>query len=310
MNKKDTKNKKQSKDNPNVEKHVVNPIQWFPGHMAKTRRLMKECLSLVDVTLELLDARIPYSSRNPEITKLLENRKHVVLLNKASLADPNVTAKFIERFKRDGVDAIAIDCITGQGISDISPKVRALLAEKLERYKERGMANRPLRAMIVGVPNVGKSSLFNKLGGKYKAKVENRPGVTLRAQWTRTTIGLELLDMPGVLWPKFDDERVGLKLAFTGAIKDTILDSETLAIKLTAFLRTNYKKNLIERYKIDENMINDENVNDLDIFLEIGKRRGLLVSGGEVDAERTAAVLLSEFRSGKLGRITIDECRL
>ena len=213
-----------------------NPIQWFPGHMAKTRRVMKECLPEVDLVLELLDARIPRSSRNPEIEKMLEGKPRLTVLTKASLADPDVSARFAAKYNAEGTKTVVIDVIADSGIKALSEAVRELMADKLARYKAKGMEGRKLRAMIVGIPNVGKSSLINRLAGGKRAKVENRPGVTVAKQWVPTEVGLDLLDMPGVLWPKFDDEIVGQNLAFTGAIRDQILDTEEIAMLLAGRL--------------------------------------------------------------------------
>ncbi len=223
-------------------------IQWFPGHMAKTRRLISENIKLVDVVIELLDARIPYSSKNPEISTLCAIRPVLTLFNKSTLADPAVTKKWIEAYKKEGRHALAIDCVTGDGLKSIAPACRQILADKLERYEAKGMSGRKIRAMIVGIPNVGKSSLVNKLSGSKKARVEDRPGVTMTKQWVTTNIGIELLDMPGILWPKFEDEIIGENLAFTGAIKDAILDTETLAGRLCARLLEASPDKFCQRY--------------------------------------------------------------
>ena len=279
-------------------------IQWFPGHMAKTRRLMKENLKNVDVVIELLDARIPQSSRNPEIEKLTEGKPVVTLLNKSSLADPDATDRWIAAYKKSGNSCIAVDCVTGKGLEKLMPAIRALLSEKLERYNQKGMTGRRLRAMVVGIPNVGKSSLINRLCGSKKAKVENRPGVTLAPQWVSTSMGLDLMDMPGVLWPRFDDRETGENLAITGAIKDDVVQIETLAIALCGKLRVRYPALLAARYKYAPDQIAD--LTDAELFAFIGRKRGCLVSGGEIDDERTANLLLDEFRAAKIGRITLD----
>ncbi len=277
-------------------------IQWFPGHMAKTRRLITENLKHVDIVIEILDARIPYSSRNPEIGRLTEGKPRIVLLNKASLADKNATEYWCRRFSGKTTVCIPTDCINGEGIAKIYPAVKEILAEKVERYENKGMT-RNLKAMVLGIPNVGKSSLINKISGTKRAKAENRPGVTLNKQWFSTGIGLDIMDMPGILWPKFDDRKVGENLAITGAIKDTVIDTLEIACALCARLRELYPKELCERYKLEGL---DENESDYDLFLRIGKKRGLLISGGEVNEERTANMLLDEYRSGKIGRITLD----
>jgi len=281
-----------------------NPIQWFPGHMAKTRRIMKECLPSVDLVLELLDARIPRSSKNPEIEKLLESKPKITVLTKASLANPDVSARFAAKYNSEGSRTVVIDVITDMGIASLSEAVREVMADKLERYKFKGMDGRKLKAMIVGIPNVGKSSLINRLAGGRRAKVENRPGVTVAKQWVPTEVGLDLLDMPGVLWPKFDDNEVGENLAFTGAIRDQILDTEEIAVLLAGRLAKIAPKELCERYKLAE-----EDCKELDsyeLFRLIGRKRGFLISGGEINHERTATMLLEEFRSGKIGRISLE----
>ena len=280
-------------------------IQWFPGHMAKTRRLITENLKNVDAVIELLDARIPFSSRNPEIKKLCSNKPSIVLLNKASLADPKVTKAFASYYTDEHTVCIETDCISGHGLSEIAPAIRKLCEEKLQRYDDKGMHGRSLKAMVVGIPNVGKSSLINKISGNKKAKVENRPGVTLDKQWVSTNIGLMLLDMPGVLWPKFEDPAVGENLAITGAIKDDVLDVETVAMALCERLRSYYPELLCQRYKLASLPSSDE-VGAYDLLCMIGKKRGFLVSGGEIDTERTANMLLDELRAAKIGRISLD----
>ena len=281
-------------------------IQWFPGHMAKTRRLISENLSNVDIVLEVLDARIPLSSRNPEIARLTAGKPRIVLLNKCSLADEKKTEAFRVQLSDGNTACIAIDCITGQGLNKIAPAMRELLKEKLMRWEAKGMKGRRFRAMVLGVPNVGKSSLINKIAGGKRAKVENRPGVTLNKQWVPTTLGFDLMDMPGVLWPKFEDARVGENLALTGAIKDDILDIETLALVLCGRLRELYPTLFKERYKLEESVINDPDVSPLDLLMLVGKKRGFLIAGGEINTERTASVLIDEFRAAKIGRITLD----
>ena len=278
-------------------------IQWFPGHMAKTRRMISENLKHVDVILEILDARIPYSSRNPEITRLTAGKPTILLLNKASLSDAAQNKVWQQYYTNENTVCLIIDCVNGEGMNRIAPAIRQLLAEKIQRYEAKGMSGKHLRAMVLGVPNVGKSSLINKICGNKKTKVENRPGVTRDKQWVSTAIGVDLLDMPGILWPKFEEKRVGENLALTGAIKDDILDTETLAVILCGRLRRLYPEMLTARYKL-ENI--PEDMSDYDLFLTIGRKRGFLISGGEVSEERTATMLLDEFRSSKIGRITLD----
>lgn len=280
-------------------------IQWFPGHMAKTRRMISENIKNVDVIIEILDARIPKSSRNPEIATLTAAKPTLLLLNKATLADPAMTKKWCDHYSSQNTVCITTDCISGMGINKIKGAVSSILEEKIRRYEEKGMSGRSLKAMIVGIPNVGKSSLINKICGSKKAKVENRPGVTLNKQWVSTSIGLDLMDMPGVLWPKFDDRIIGENLALTGAIKDKILDVETLAVILCGRLRALYPELLAERYKLGD-MEKYKDHSDYELFEEIGRKRGFLVSGGEINTERAANVLLEEFRSAKIGNITLD----
>ena len=279
-------------------------IQWFPGHMAKTRRLISENLKEVDIIIEILDARIPYSSKNPEIARLIGDKPSLTILNKASLANKAITQKWIEHYKANGKYAISVDCITGEGLSLISGAVKKILSDKLERYENKGM-NKKLRAMFVGIPNVGKSSLINKICGSKKAKVENRPGVTLNKQWIPTNIGFDLMDMPGVLWPKFEEKVVGENLAITGAIKDAILDTEYIAVVLCNRLRAIAPNEFMARYKIKENEL-DACETDYEVFELVGKKRGFLISGGEINTERTAATLLEEFRSAKIGAISLE----
>jgi ribosome biogenesis GTPase A len=266
---------------------------------------MQESLGQVDLVLELLDARIPYSSKNPEIEKLLGSKPKIAVLTKASLANPNVTKAWVEYYKRLGVTAVVIDNNTGAGINALEEAVKTVMAEKLERYQNKGMAGRKLKSMIVGIPNVGKSSLINRLAGAKKAKVENRPGVTLNKQWVPTEIGLDLLDMPGVLWPKFEDERVGQNLAMTGAIRDQILDIEEIAMLLCGRLMEVAPKDFLTRYKMTEE--ETEGLDCYDLFELVGRKRGFLVSGGEVNHQRTAEMLLEEFRSATIGRISLEK---
>ena len=281
-----------------------NPIQWFPGHMAKTRRLMKESLSEVDLVLEVLDARIPYSSKNPETEALIGQKPHMLLLTKSSLADPDATRAWIDHYRSLGRTAVAIDTLTGTGLSALTDAINVLMKDKRERYSQKGMEGKALRAMIVGIPNVGKSSLINRLAKGKRAKVEDRPGVTLNKQWVVTDIGLELLDMPGVLWPKFEDATVGENLAMTGAIRDKILDTEELAMLLCARLLTCAKDAFLSRYKLTEEV---DGLDSYDLFEAVGRRRGMLMSGGQIDHARVATMLLDEFRGGMIGRITLEK---
>lgn len=278
-------------------------IQWFPGHMAKTRRLISENLKNVDLVLELRDARIPYSSANPEIVRLCGDKPRLTLLNKASVADADQNRRWQTYLSGKNTRCILTDCVSGAGLDRIMPAVRELLSEKLARMEAKGMGKKPLRAMVVGIPNVGKSSLINRLCGNKKARVEDRPGVTRDKQWVTTSIGLELLDMPGILWPKFEEKRVGENLALTGAIKDDILDVETLGLLLCRRMRNLYPELFCTRYKLPP--ISEE-MTDLELFLSVGRKRGCLISGGEIDTERTATILLDEFRGARIGRLTLD----
>ena len=281
-----------------------NPIQWFPGHMAKTKRMMRECLPEVDIILELIDSRIPYSSKNPEIEKMIGDKPKITVLTKSMLANPDKTRAWVDYFKSCGTRAVVIDSTSGLGIDALAAAVREVLAEKIARYRDKGMTGRRLKAMIVGIPNVGKSSLINRIAGGKKARVEDRPGVTVTKQWVPTEIGLDLLDMPGVLWPKFEDERVGENLAITGAIRDKILDTEEIAMIMCRRLMDIAPEELCARYKLDPDEA--ECLDGYDLFELIGRRRGFLISGGEVNHSRTADVLLDEFRGGKIGRITLE----
>lgn len=283
----------------------MNPevIHWYPGHMAKARRLIEESLGSVDIVYELIDARIPSSSQNPDIASILSNKPSILIMTKSSLADPDVTARWAEKFAAEGRTVIALDIITGEGMSKIKSETRRVLAEKLKRYAEKGMTGKRISAMILGVPNVGKSSLLNKLSGTKKASVENRPGVTRGKQWVSVGDWLDLLDMPGILWGKFGDRIVGENLAITGAIKEDILDCCEIAAVLCGRLRRDYPEMLCERYKLKEI---PEDATDGELLELIGRKRGFLVRGGEIDYERTANMLLDEFRSCKIGRISLE----
>lgn len=277
-------------------------IQWFPGHMAKTRRKIKESLSLVDAVVELLDARVPSSSRNPELDSMTAGKPRLVVLTKADLADDRATEQWLAWLRGSGVAAMAADCKSGRGMAGFVPLLRRVLADKLAQWEEKGMGSRPIRAMVVGIPNVGKSSFINRMARGGKAKTEDRPGVTRGNQWFVLESGAQLLDTPGVLWPKFEDQTVARHLAFTGAISDRILDPEELACSLLEVLRADYPHLLIERYKLPEELPED----GWELLGAIGRGRGMLVSGGEVNTERAAIMLLDEYRGGKLGRITLE----
>lgn len=276
-------------------------IQWFPGHMAKTRRKIAEQLKLIDAVAEIVDARIPVSSRNPELKEIIGDKPHLILLNKCDMADDSATKKWIEYYKSQGIFAIPVDCKNAKGISLFKDTVKTLLSDKLESYRAKGMVGKPLRVMVVGIPNVGKSSFINRIAGGNRAKVENRPGVTRGNQWFSVDKELELLDTPGVLWPKFDDNTVGEHLAFTGAVTDRIIDTELLAMRLLELLISSYPDLLNQRYKIAE-FPEDA----YDALCLLGKKRGMVIRGGETDTERAANMLLEEFRSCKIGKITLE----
>lgn len=280
-------------------------VQWFPGHMAKTRRLMKETLPLVDAVIEIIDARIPISSRNPEIKQLIGVKPHVVMLNKSDYADENATKQWKRFFESNGISAISCDCKTGKGINTVISTIKVALAEKLERQRLKGMLNRPLRIMIVGIPNVGKSSLINRLSNTKKTKVEDRPGVTRGKQWVTIGENIDLLDMPGVLWPKFEDKTVGEFLAFTGAVKDSVTDIDGLSLRLIEVLREKYKDKIEVRYGIE---ITDEDTH-LEVLEKIANKRGMLTLGGGSDTSRAAIMLMDEFRGGKLGKMTLERVK-
>ena len=277
-------------------------IQWFPGHMTKTKRMIADSIKLCDCVIELCDARCPESSRNPELPKLIGDKKLLLVINKSDIADPVETQKWLQRFKKDGISTVAVSCNDSKGTLKILDSVKELLKEKIERDKSRGYVNKPIRVMVCGIPNVGKSSFINKLYGKSAAKAGDRPGVTRGKQWITLKNGMELLDTPGILWPKFEDKNVALRLAFTGAIKDEVLDTEELCAHLCLYLAENYPERLKERYKIDL----DENLTGFEILERISRKRGFIVKGGEVDFLRGASVVLDEFRGAKLGKITLE----
>ena len=279
-------------------------VQWFPGHMAKTRRLIKESLSMVDAVTEILDARIPLSSRNPEIEQITAGKPRIILLNKCDVADEKITREWINYFESKGFTALPVDCRSGKGLNAYRPAVRKVLAEKIKANEQKGMAGKSLRVMVVGIPNTGKSSFINRMAGKNRAQVADRPGVTRHNQWFNIGNGIELLDTPGVLWPKFDDPSVGDKLAFIGSVKDTVLDSETMAVRLIDVLKKEYPHTLSQRYKI--NGIDFAETESFEILELLGRKRGMLISGGEIDTERASVTLLDEYRAGKLGKISME----
>ena len=285
-----------------MEQSQLN-IQWYPGHMTKTRRQMEADLKLVDAVCEILDARIPASSRNPDIDAICGGKPRLVILNRMDMADPAMTRRWGDYFKAHGLSVIQTDCKSKKGVAAFQPAVRALLAEKLARCREKGQVGRAMRVMVVGIPNVGKSTFINQVAGRKGAKAENRPGVTRGKQWVSVDRELLLLDTPGILWPKFDDPSVGMMLAYTGAVKDDVLDTEGLACHLLELLWRRYPQSLRDRYRLD-------GLADAPgyVLLEaVGRSRGFLIAGGEIDLERAGKVLLEEFRSCKIGRFTLEE---
>lgn len=280
-------------------------IQWFPGHMTKTRRKIQTSLKLVDAVAEIIDARIPVSSRNPELHKIIENKPRIILMNKCDMADPSQTARWVSCYQKGGILAIPVDCKSGRGLNQFIPKVRELLKDRIIQWEQKGMVNRTIRVMIVGIPNVGKSSFINRMAKQNRAKVEDRPGVTRGNQWFTIGKAFDLLDTPGVLWPKFDDPNVGEKLAFTGAVKDQILDTEQLASRLLEVLRDEYPSMLTTRYKLEKYDL--QPLQGYELLELIGRKRGMLASGGEIDTERASIMVLDEFRSAKLGKITLEQ---
>lgn len=276
-------------------------IQWYPGHMTKTRRQIEADLKQVDAVCEIVDARIPISSRNPDIDAICGSKPRIIVLNRMDLADPAATKKWMTYFRDKGMAAVATDCKTKKGIGDFQPAVRSVLKEKLERNAAKGM-NRPVRVMIVGIPNVGKSTLINQISGRKGAKAENRPGVTRGKQWVTVDNSLLLLDTPGILWPKFEDPEVGMMLAYTGAVKENIIDTEELAYRLMELLWKHYPDTVRERYKVDM----EPDTPGYVLLEEAGRKRGYLLARGEIHTERMAKVLLDEYRSGKLGHFTLE----
>ena len=298
--------------NNNEEFSKMN-INWYPGHMAKTKKQIIQDLKIIDIVIELLDARIPISSQNPNIAEITKNKKKIIVLNKSDLSDDKQNKLWVEYFKKKGIPAVIVDSNTGRGIEECIRKIEEIMQVYLDTQAEKGRTGRKIRAMILGIPNVGKSSFINRIAKKSSAGVGNKPGVTKQKQWIRINEKIELLDTPGVLWPKFESEQVALNLCFTGTIKQEILDKLEIAYHLTKFLLENYRGKLCERYKLEEKFIEEtlgqdqpENNNIYEIMLEIGKSRGCLMSGGRIDEEKTARTILDEFKNGKLGKITIE----
>ena len=287
-------------------------INWFPGHMAKTRRQITEDLKMIDVVVEILDARIPMSSQNPDIRQITQNKKKIIVLNKYDLSDKNKTERWIEYFTQKGQKVVLADSLTGKGVNETVRQIQKVMEEDMQKMADKGRIGRKIRTMIVGIPNVGKSSFINRISKKTSAEVGNKPGVTKQKQWIRINEKIELLDTPGVLWPKFESQKVAMNLAITGTIKDDILDLVEVAYTLTKFMLENYKENLLQRYSLEEKKIDEilqqdqaENENIYEIMQLIGRRRGAIL-GGNIDDERTAKLILDDFRSGKLGKITLE----
>ncbi len=281
----------------------VQNIQWYPGHMTKTRRQMEQDLKLVDAVCELVDARIPRASRNPDIDAICGSKPRMIVLNRTDMADPNATKRWGDHFRAQGFAVVQTDCKSRRGLNDFAPAVRAMLSDKIAAWREKGQVGRSVKLMIVGVPNVGKSTFINQIAGRKGAKAENRPGVTRGKQWVTVGQGMLLLDTPGILWPKFDDPEVGMLLAYTGAVKDDILDLESLACSLMSLLWARYPDALRERYKIDC----APGAPGYELLEAAGRKRGFLLRGGEIDTERMARILLDEYRGTKLGRFTLEE---
>lgn len=277
-------------------------VNWFPGHMMKTKRQMEKDIKLVDAVAEIIDARIPYSSRNPFLSENVFNKPRMILLNKSDISDQNINAKWVNYYKSKGYNAILVDCKTGKGINTFLPTLKEILKDKINVQKEKGFLNPTMRVMIVGIPNVGKSSFINKINREAKAKTADKPGVTRGNQWFNIGKGFDLLDTPGVLWPKFEDKNVALNLALTGAIKDEIMDIEELALNLITLLVKTKPGSLLERYKIDS----IDGLMPYEIMEKIALKRGMIISKGEVDYERVSIMLVDEFRAGKLGKLSLE----
>ena len=297
------------------EKPTSTNINWYPGHMAKTRREIIEDLKLIDVVIELVDSRIPISSRNPDIAEITKNKDRIIVLNKCDLSDKKENEKWIKFFKENGLIAIECDSNSGRGVNEVLRAIEKIKEGQMQEYASKGRTGRKIRAMILGIPNVGKSSFINRVSKASRLEVGNKPGVTKKKQWIRLNDKIELLDTPGVLWPKFESNQVALNLAYTGSIKDDVLPQTEIAYELLKYLLENYRSSVSERYKISVEHIEEilnrdepENYNIYEIMLEIGKKRGAIISGGQVDDEKVARIILDDFRSGKIGKITLERC--
>ena len=301
------------KDNKSCASTSIN---WYPGHMAKTRREIIEDLKLIDVVIELVDSRIPISSRNPDIAEITKNKDRIIVLNKCDLSEKKENEKWIKSFKENGLIAIECDSNSGRGVNEVLRAIEKIKEAQMQEYASKGRTGRKIRAMILGIPNVGKSSFINRVSKASRLEVGNKPGVTKKKQWIRLNDKIELLDTPGVLWPKFESNQVALNLAYTGSIKDDVLPQTEIAYELLKYLLKNYRSNVSERYKISVEHIEEilnrdepENYNIYEIMLEIGKKRGAIISGGQVDDEKVARIILDDFRSGKIGKITLERCK-
>ena len=307
--------RKNKKMNENTKSLASTNINWYPGHMAKTRRQIQEDLKLIDIVVELLDSRIPISSRNPDINNIIEGKKRIVVLNKSDLADEKETLKWLEYFKLNKIPTVITDANAGKGLKEVIKKAEELMKDELDKKEEKGRIGRRIRLMILGIPNVGKSSFINRLANKKSLEVGNKPGVTKKKQWIKINNSIELLDTPGVLWPKFENEEVALNLAYTGTIKDDVLEKTEVAFNFLRYMLKNETDKLVKRYNLNKeeilNVLQDKNraENEIiyDIMLQIGKMRGAVISGGNVDDIKTANIILEDFRSGKLGRITLEK---
>ena len=306
----------EKKNNDSQKSFSKVSISWFPGHMAKTRKQITEDLKLVDIVIELLDARIPISSQNPEIKQILQNKKKLIVLNKSDLADEKCNKEWLEYFNKNGINAVLVDSNTGRGINDVIKKIQLMMDEELNKFAQKGRIGKKIKAMVVGIPNVGKSSFINRIAKKTSAEVGNRPGVTRTKQWIRVNDKIELLDTPGVLWPKFASEEIALNLAFTGTIKDTVLEITEIGYQLVKFLLENYQERLIERYALNQNEVNNilsqeqaENQNIYEVMQLIGKKRGAIISGRYIDDDKTAKIILDDLRNGKFGKISFEKAK-
>lgn len=304
------------KDNQEVFSKVA--INWYPGHMAKTKRQIIEDLKLIDIVVEVLDARIPFSSQNPDVRNYTKDKSKIMILNKSDLADEKQTAKWIKYFKSQGISAVVTDANSGKGVNDVIIEIKRIAKENQEKYKLKGRIGKSVRVLILGIPNVGKSSFINRITKKATTIVGNKPGVTRQKQWIRLAEGIELMDTPGVLWPKFESEEVALNLAYTGTIKDDVLEKVEIAFNLIRYLIYNYKENLSSRYKLEISEIDrimnqvdlEENEKIYEVMQQIAKKRGAILSGGRIDDEKISSIILDEFRSGKLGKITLEIAKI